>query len=197
MTIPHRPFLVEFLGTPEAGKTTTIKLLRNSLVSLGYNVDIIRESAEIVPSYFGKGSLDAHFWMRLTTARSILEALQGNADIVLLDRGTLDTIFWDYLFFKEHRLDESTRKHVDDFFTDIGLFPNLCIILHIPPELSIQRRGGEGRIVTKKFVEEFNDTLFEFASQIDQPQISIDTSSKPPDEIAQTLLKEILAAINA
>lgn len=197
MTIPHRPFLIEFLGTPEAGKTTSIGILRDSLVSLGYKVGTVRESAEIVPPIFEKGSLDAHIWMRLTTARSILETLHKDVDIVLMDRGTLDTIFWDHLFQKRNLLSENQRKHVDSFFTDVGVFPDLCVVLHIPPELSIVRRGGEGRIVTKKFVEDFNKSLFEFAENISQPKLCLDTSASPPDDIAQQLLASILTMMNS
>lgn len=40
-----RPFIVEFLGTPEAGKTTSVKMLRRSLEEKGYKVGLVRESA--------------------------------------------------------------------------------------------------------------------------------------------------------
>ena len=67
------PFMIEFIGTPEAGKTTTIHRLKDLLLTQKYSVNLVRESAEIVPTSFPKGSTEAHFWMRLTTARSILE----------------------------------------------------------------------------------------------------------------------------
>lgn len=47
-----RPFIVEFVGTPEAGKTTSVKMLRRSLEEKGYKVGLVRESAEIVPDMF-------------------------------------------------------------------------------------------------------------------------------------------------
>ena len=50
-----RPFIVEFLGTPEAGKTTSVKMLRRSLEEKGYKVGLVRESAEIVPDMFKTG----------------------------------------------------------------------------------------------------------------------------------------------
>lgn len=34
----RKPFMVEFSGTPEAGKTTAIKNIANKLVSKGYIV---------------------------------------------------------------------------------------------------------------------------------------------------------------
>lgn len=35
-----RPFIVEFVGTPEAGKTTSVKMLRRSLEEKGYNIKL-------------------------------------------------------------------------------------------------------------------------------------------------------------
>ncbi len=62
-----RPYFVEVLGTPEAGKTTTIKEVTASLSNKGIAVKYIQESAEIVPVEFVKGSIEAHLWMRLHT----------------------------------------------------------------------------------------------------------------------------------
>ncbi len=46
MTIqnPQTPFMIEFLGTPEAGKTTTIHRLEE-VMSEKYKISIIKESA--------------------------------------------------------------------------------------------------------------------------------------------------------
>ena len=45
----RKPFMVEFTGTPEAGKTTTIKNVANKLTNMGYRVSILQESAEKLP----------------------------------------------------------------------------------------------------------------------------------------------------
>ena len=42
----QKPFIVEFTGTPEAGKTTTIDLVEQKLLNLGYTVKVYPESAE-------------------------------------------------------------------------------------------------------------------------------------------------------
>lgn len=62
MIIHHLPLVVEFLGTPEAGKTTTIHRLEKVL-SNKYRTLINQESAELLPTVFKKGSLEANFWI--------------------------------------------------------------------------------------------------------------------------------------
>ena len=37
----RKPFMVEFSGTPEAGKTTTIKTVANMLKAKGYKVNAV------------------------------------------------------------------------------------------------------------------------------------------------------------
>ena len=66
-----RPFIVEFLGTPEAGKTTSIKLLRRTIMDQGYRVGTVRESAEIVPDMFETGSIKGNVWMTMNTGQRL------------------------------------------------------------------------------------------------------------------------------
>ena len=42
----RKPFMVEFSGTPEAGKTTTIKTVANMLKAKGDKVGVLQESAK-------------------------------------------------------------------------------------------------------------------------------------------------------
>ena len=45
-----KPFMVEFSGTPEAGKSTAIALLVKMLEDKGYRTMILKESAEVLPN---------------------------------------------------------------------------------------------------------------------------------------------------
>lgn len=42
----RKPFMVEFSGTPEAGKTTAIRVVANMLEEVGCTTLILNESAE-------------------------------------------------------------------------------------------------------------------------------------------------------
>lgn len=39
----RKPFMVEFTGTPEAGKTTSINNVANKLTGRGYKVSVLQE----------------------------------------------------------------------------------------------------------------------------------------------------------
>ena len=188
-----RPYIVEVLGTPEAGKTTTVKEVISSLGSKGYNVNYVRESAEILPSEFAKGSIDAHIWMRLHTAQSLLHSYTSNADIIIVDRGIIDTLFWDYLFFLQGKLSKSQCDVVDNFFKSMGYLPDFVIIFSTSAEEAIARRGGEGRIVTKSFIKHYNDTLEDFCEKcISIPKYEINTTDISIDDVAAQVEKVIL-----
>ena len=83
----RKPFMVEFTGTPEAGKTTVITNVSNQLTALGYRVFVLKESAEKLPRQIPKGTWDANLWMHYQTMSGLLKAKYINADIVLIDRG--------------------------------------------------------------------------------------------------------------
>lgn len=188
-----RPYFIEMLGTPEAGKTTTIKEVISSLNSKGYKVKYIRESAEIVPTDFSKGSIEAHIWMRLHTAQEILLSYFSSSDIVIIDRGILDTMFWDCLFFKQGKLTEEQLSSIDNFFKNFGFMPDFVIILSTSPEEAIQRRGGEGRVVTKKFIENFNTDLKSFSEKrIAIPKFEIDTTNMSIETVSTQVENAIL-----
>lgn len=114
MTI--RPYLVEVLGTPEAGKTTAINGVISSLSGKGYKVQYIREAAEIVPEQLKKESGEAHIWMSLNVAQNIMNAKFSNADIVLIDRGILDILFWNDFHYKQGKMTKEQLNASNAFF---------------------------------------------------------------------------------
>ena len=192
-----RPYRVEVLGTPEAGKTTTIKEVISSLDSKGYNVNYVRESAEVVPSEFAKGSVDAHIWMRLHTAQALLHSYASSADIIIADRGTIDTFFWNHLYFLEGKLSKSQCDAINNFFKSLGYLPDFVIIFTTSAEEAIARRGGEGRIVTKEFIEHYNSTLETFCEKcISVPKYEIDTTHMSIGDVIEQVENAILQHFN-
>ena len=98
----RRPFMVEFTGTPEAGKTTAIKNVANNLRNMGYDVIVLEESAEKLPKEIPKGSWYANLWMHYQTQAGLLKAQFFQSDIVLIDRGLIDSNFYGKKFLWEN-----------------------------------------------------------------------------------------------
>lgn len=180
-----QPYFVEILGTPESGKTTAIKEVISSLTNKGNKVLYIQESAEVVPTQFPKASMEAHLWMRLLTAQSILVSTFSKADIVIADRGILDALFMNYLYFKQGKLSKAQLDSLQTFFIELFPKPDLAIAFLTTPEEAIARRGGEGRIVTKEYIKKHNEAFISFCNSVEPHPILLDTTHLSADLVSQ------------
>ncbi len=192
----QKPFIVEFTGTPEAGKTTTIDLVEQKLLNLGYTVKVYPESAEKSKSIFPKeeySKYDSKFWMYLDTLRNITEAPYQNYDIILFDRGAIDKKFWINLD-ASNGIFNTRLSYLAKLFDDIP--PDLLIVLRVSVNESLRRRGGEGHIVTKSFLETYNSILDVFIDSIGINKNIICTDNMQIDEVVEIVTKTILENLN-
>ena len=191
---PRKPFIVEFTGTPEAGKTTVINILYKQFSELGYKVKLYPESAENSPTFFPKGCIESKLWMNFDTTKHVLEApFQKEYDIILFDRGALDRLFFIYLdsiYNPEISLKLSVFENIlNDYL------PDFLIAFHVSVEESIRRRGGEGRIVTTEFVSNYNRLLTTFINSLGTNKAIIHTDNKSIEEVVETVKSLILENI--
>lgn len=153
-------YAVEFFGTPEAGKTTTVSRILVPLRNSGISVTYLRESAEILPDNIPKNSIYSHFWMQLNTIISfICSSLETNR-VTILDRGIADTLCWNEIFVKKGELSKAQHNELSKILA--SFLPNSIIVFVVSPEESIRRRGGEGRIVTLDFIKDYNCNVLQF-----------------------------------
>ena len=193
MTIqPTTPFMVEFLGTPEAGKTSLIHRLNDEL-SNTLSVGIVQESAEIVPDKIPKGSIEAHFWMKYLTLSKLLEAkFSYSYDIILIDRGLVDSLIWNQYYYSTKMISQETLECCNAFFTHSRVpYPDQVFYLTTTPRESIRRRGGEGRIVTLEFVKNFNIIVDSFIKQVKCPFFKLDTTLLSKEKKFDIVFKEL------
>ena len=186
-----RPFIVEFSGTPEAGKTTTIGTVSNMLRSQGYEVMTLRESAESLPDEIEKGTFDANMWMHCITQAGLLMAIHSKVDIVLVDRGSVDSNFYGYKFLQEGMC---TVQQYEDFKKTFieKLKPDLFIALIVSPEVSFKRRGGEGRLVTEEYIGQYNFLFSQFFENIKENKVLIKTDNMDVYTMNNTVNETIL-----
>lgn len=186
----RKPLMVEFIGTPEAGKTTSIKNVANHLNCIGYQVLILQESAESLPTEIPKGTWDANLWMHFQTQAGLIKAKFSRADIVLIDRGLVDSNFYGMKFLWECNCTEKEyRKFRMQFMEE--LFPDFVIALMISPRIAITRRGGEGRLVTERYIENYNEMFIKFYKSIKLPKVLFETSGMNAYEMNQKILTVI------
>lgn len=190
----RKPFTVEFTGTPEAGKTTVINIVFGKLKERGYNVKLYRESAETTPKEFPKGCLEAKLWMNFETAKHILETQYLlDYDIVLFDRGSYDRRFWTCIDIANNSEDICKVSVLDQFFKEHS--SNLLMAFYVSIDEAIKRRGGEGRIVTKEFLANYNTLFQDFLETVETNKFIVDTTNKTIKEVVEIVINAILKNI--
>lgn len=189
------PFVIEFTGTPEAGKTTSITNVSNALLSIGYKVSVLRESAEKLPKEIPKGIWDANLWMHHQTQAGLIRAKYFKTDIVLVDRGLIDSDFYGKKFLWEKECTEEEYQQFRKLFIE-ELFPDFVLALIVPPEIAIQRRGGEGRLVNEEYIRNYNKMFLRYYDSLTCPKELIDTSEFSVYEMNQKVLGIIKEALS-
>ena len=186
-----RPFMVEFSGTPEAGKTTTINAVADMLRKNDYKTIILKESAESLPSEIPKGTFDANMWMHFITQSGLISALYSKADIVLIDRGIIDSEFYGQKFLNDGLCTKAKYDEFKKMFLQ-HLKQNLFIALMVTPGESVKRRGGEGRLVNKEYIQNYNEAYLKFFETIIVNKHLIMTDNIELYEVCKTVLNIIL-----
>lgn len=191
MLVSRKPFMVEFSGTPEAGKTTTINTVANIMRNANYRVIVLRESAESLPDEIAKGTFQANMWMHFITQAGLLKAVHADADIALIDRGIVDSEFYGQKFLLEGGCSKEEYEEFERTFLQC-LKPDLFITLMVTPEGAIKRRGGEGRLVNREYVRKYNEAYLKYFRKVQYPKELINTEMKEPSEVSKQVSNIIL-----
>lgn len=195
------PFLVEFTGTPESGKTTCVKTLCERLTNQGFKVKYVQETAEIIhDTTIPKDTFEYHLTIRLLALVNICEAKYENYDFVLIDRGIIDGIFYTILRMTRESDEYLECQKLVEFLQFFQHFfnPNLVVFFSVQPKVAIERRGGrEGRFVNLSLLNDYNTLLNSFKSTIELPNYSIDTSTLSKKDVANQVFNTILETYKA
>lgn len=187
MTI-RKPLIIEFTGPPNSGKTTLIKFLNDLLESIGYRVEIKQEDAELVPKSIPKKTWARNVWITHGQLQSLIETKFSNADVILLDRGFYDSMFWaEFLRVQNVCSDEDSKsllKILNEMNNQFQLKPDYLFVIDVSTEVSLKRRyalnNGEPVVLsTNDFIDLYKKELEKFYKTIgnETPIYRLDTSS--------------------
>lgn len=197
----RKPLIIEFTGPPNSGKTTLIKFLHDLLESMEYHVEIKQEDAELVPSCIPKKTWARNVWITHGQLQSLIETKFSEADIILLDRGFYDSIFWAEFLKVQHvcTFDESTSllKILDEMDNQFHLKPDYLFVIDVSTDVSLKRRyaasNGEPIVLsTNEFINLYKYELEKFYKKVETPMFRLDTSSLSLIEMQKIVLNEIL-----
>ncbi|HEY7199303.1 MAG TPA: hypothetical protein VIC57_03775, partial [Candidatus Dormibacteraeota bacterium] len=145
-TLPttSRALVVEFAGTPRAGKTTALNSLSRVLEAEGYQVGVVEEQAPSSPVR-GKRDKDFNVWTAATTVARMVEAVHVDTDIVLVDRGVLDAMCWLDWHLRCGQLDSRERATIDRFLLTRSRSVDLVLLMTVTPQVALARDVASGQ----------------------------------------------------
>lgn len=188
--------IIEFMGTPEAGKTTTIEIIKNKLEAQGKKVAVISEIYSRGPLKGMKNHTDLRIGVVVSIIKEIIETRHIGYDYILVDRGLYDRLFFNEFDFFRKKIDYSQRIEREsfiDFSIRNSIYnPDKVFVFMVDSEVSLFRRGGEGNFVTKENVLDFNKVLNDFSKFIPEDiKVEVETTNMSVDEVVEFIFKNI------
>ena len=201
----RKPLIIEFTGPPNSGKTTLIKFLRDLLESMQYHVEIKQEDAELVPSIIPKKTWARNVWITHGQLQSLIETKFSDADVILLDRGFYDSMFW-AKFLKVQNVcsyedSESLLRIIDEMDKQFDLKPDYLFVIDVSTSVSLKRRYSSNSdtpvtLSTNEFIDLYKKELENFYKEVDIPIYRLDTSSLSLIEMQELVLCKIMEVLN-
>ena len=161
--------VIEFAGTPRAGKTSAMHGLSRHLRSLDLRVHLIEERAGSWPF---RSRRHPHFslWTATATSALMLEAVHAEADVVLVDRGLFDSLCWMDWYRRTGDLTEDDHEAIERFLRVAPLreLVHLVFVMTVAPDVALQRElltrltgreRGPGTIVNTSTLLELNASI--------------------------------------
>lgn len=121
---PLKPYVIEFVGTPRSGKTTTIYNLYDFFKKGGFDVSVIDEftTSKYYKDVFKKeikllNRWDGNIAILEAVYNELLEETKKGKDIILIDRSINDRLIWNHRCFlrgdvNKEEYEKIKRKYV-------------------------------------------------------------------------------------
>lgn len=202
-----RPLIIEFSGTPKAGKTRSISVLELFFKRNGIKTEVFTERASIAPIR-SKGHLNFNLWVSCASLQGMLEALYRDTDVFILDRGIFDALVWNDWLEKTGKITHEEATQVAQFFTmeRWTKLIDIVFVLTCEPQKSIEREYADqlttkrGTIMSEHTLSQINQstekTMKEHASKFNKI-IPIDTTNMVAREGVTKIADEALKVLSA
>ena len=208
----RRPIIIEFCGSPKAGKTSSITALNIFLKRNGFKTTILTERASICP-ISDKESPVFNVWTCSATINEINEkmdeantASEGNLDIILCDRGIFDALCW----FRWLKSRDKMSEEEYDVLTQFAMLNrwqkniDLVYIFVATPEESIRREyanlltNKRGSIMKEDILEQYKksveETLHEYESAFRATCVQ-DTTDREQNDVSYEVTEKTLQTL--
>jgi predicted NUDIX family phosphoesterase len=197
-----RPFVLEFAGSPKAGKSTSVDAIEHFLRRNRFRTHILRERASFCPIPM-KGHVFFNIWCACTMLAEMLENVDSTGDIIIKDRGLFDTLLW---LQRQLRRGEVTSDEVDRIERFLLMerwtrLVDLVIVMTVNPDEAIKREheprisNVRGSIMNEAALASINDALRGAMNKYSHnfsTILSYDTTGAVPKEVNIRIANDIL-----
>jgi predicted NUDIX family phosphoesterase len=171
-TAARSPIVIEFAGVPKAGKTTTLNHVQAFLRRCGFRVEVVVERASVCPIRDKKHS-NFNVWTACTTLAQVLDKTQipprpDDPDILILDRGIFDSIWWLALMERLARIRREERELIERFLLIEDWRRRLTgvVVMTTKPDDALNREkgylpveGAQGSIMNRPVLQQSRDLV--------------------------------------
>lgn len=207
--LSRRPIVIEFCGTPKAGKSSCIGSLATFLKRNGFRVKVLVERAGSCP--IGK-KVDPNFniWTGSSVLMDFAEILSNHPkdyDVVMLDRGLFDAVCW----FRWQLLKKKVDRNNYDIFVNFFLAPrwwqkiDILYIFKADSSSALDREYSNlltrrrGTVMNEDVLHEYNTAadacVDDYGSGIRRIE-HIDTSDLDQNQVSYQVTSEILRVLD-
>ena len=207
-----QPLVVEFAGSPKAGKSTNIDIVTHFFKRTGFKVRAPTEGAsKRTPHHLRRDLVAFNAWALNYAVSEILVARHDveRNDLVVLDRGPFDSLAWMRILKDRGDLSEDEYRRIEQFARHpkwAGLVGRICLFT-CKPATSL-RREHESKLIERGGMAMNEDMLgklrAQYESMRDEDQtirtFATDNGGNPRDtagEIADDILDLLEKKIHA
>lgn len=201
-----RPVLIEFSGTPKAGKTTCVEAIARFFRRHEIPVHVVMERASVCP-IVDKHHLFFNTWTATTSLAQMLEALGRGVSIVILDRGVFDSLVWMDFLHRRHAVSAAELEAIERFVL-LDRWANridVVVALSVDPKEALEREfrdqitDVEGSIMNPQNLAEYNTSLERCRRKYShrfRKIMHLDTSGKQPREGVAAIAYELITKVD-
>lgn len=203
-----RPGVIEFSGSPKAGKTTTIDIVGHFYRRLGFQVWAPTEGASKRTPYHLKRDLVAFNSWSLNYAISELLLAYHNVDspdLIILDRGPFDSLAWMAMLQERGDISADNYNTIRDYATleKWSSLVSKIFVFVCSPQISLMREN-ESKLTAAPGTAMNDEMLSAMLAQYENlanesgayPIVKIDTSSgMTQKETAYMVAREVLTTL--
>ncbi|OHA49123.1 MAG: hypothetical protein A2991_04150 [Candidatus Terrybacteria bacterium RIFCSPLOWO2_01_FULL_58_14] len=201
-----RPVILEFTGSPDAGKTTLIDIFDPFFRRLDFQVERPQEGAEVV-RHIPRTGPEYNVRTGIYQLGLVLDAMHDRrTDLLILDRGLYDPWCWMEYWVRKGKIDQPTARAYQRFFTDPRWRSavDICFFTVCDPEEAIRRNSKAlpedvlGETTNPESIRLLVDIAREahrFWQRRGAPVVLVDTTGVEPRQVAAMLLDRTLAML--